>query len=310
MILVKSIRSCNIAVAIFVLAPSSRLVDIMSYYHLHSSPVPGLIFKDEEDYRTGINLLAICLAETDLTIYCFCLMSNHFHILLSGEKEAVVDYYEHYRKRLATYHARKYGGARHFQGMQMGLVEVTGIEHFKAEVSYILRNPYKAAIESPFSYRWSTCRLYFNPEIRNLRGEKASEISRSERLKKIHTRQVLPDVYEIWDGMILPSSFVDYKKVESAFGTSQDLFNRIKDWKIEQEVESLHDKAEYQAYPDEVLMQKLQNDFRDHHVSGFHDMDARTSRQFISLMHRKYGCSKKQIHRITGFHPETIERFY
>lgn len=171
MILVKSIRSYNIDAAIFVLAPSSRLVEIMSYYHLHSSPVPGLIFKDEEDYRTGINLLAFCLAETDLTIYCFCLMSNHFHILLSGEKGAVADYYEHYRKRLATYHARKYGSARHFQGMQMGLVEVTGVEHFKAEVSYILRNPYKAAIESPFSYRWSSHSLYFNPLLKFLKGK-------------------------------------------------------------------------------------------------------------------------------------------
>lgn len=282
----------------------------MPNYHLHCSPIPGLIFKDEEDYRTGINLLAICLVETNLTIYCFCLMSNHFHILLSGEKEAVVDLYEHYKKRLATYHARKYGGARHFQGMQMGLVEVTGIEHFKVEVSYILRNPYKASIESPFAYRWSTCRLYFNPDIRYLRGEKASEISRNDRLKKIHTRQVLPDVYEILDGMILPSSFVDYKKVESAFGTSQDYFNSIKDWKTEQEVESLHDKSEYQSYPDEVLMLKLQHDFKEYHVAGFHDMDARTARRFISLMHQKYGCSKKQIHRITGLNPETIERFY
>lgn len=308
--LVKSIRSCNIDASIFVPAPSSRLIEIMSYYHLHSSPVPGLIFKDEEDYRTGINLLAICLAETDLTIYCFCLMSNHFHILLSGEKEAVVDYYEHYRKRLATYHARKYGGARHFQGMQMGLVEVTGIEHFKAEVSYILRNPYKAAIESPFSYRWSSHSLYFNPMLRYVRGMRVDSVSQRIIQKEIHSFQALPGHFEIMDGMILPKSFVDYQKVESFFETSQDFFNSVKDWKIEQEVESLHDKAEYQAYPDEVLMQKLQNDFRDHHVSGFHDMDARTSRQFISLMHRKYGCSKKQIHRITGFHPETIERFY
>ena len=30
----------------------------MNYYHLFSSPVPGLIFRDEEDFRTGVNLLA------------------------------------------------------------------------------------------------------------------------------------------------------------------------------------------------------------------------------------------------------------
>ena len=67
---------------------------------------------------------------------------------------------------------------------------------------------------------------------------------------------------------------------------------------------------DYTTYPDEILMQKLRKDFAFYHVSGFSEMDFRTAGRFIAMMHRKYGCSKKQIQRVTGFDPERIERFF
>lgn len=282
----------------------------MTCFHLHSSPVPGLLFKDEEAYRTGINLMATCLAGESLTLYCYCLMSNHFHMLLSGEEASVTAFFDRYRIRLATYHARKYGPARHVRSMKMGMVPVLTTGQFRKEVSYILRNPYKAGIDAPYSYQWSLCRLYFNPTLGQVKGQKAGEMSSRAMHRELHTRVSLPDHYEILDGMILPSSFVDYRKVEATFGTSVDFFNGLKEWKTEQEVESIHDQAEYPVYPDDLLIQKLQADFHAHHISGFQDMDARTSRQFISILHRKYGCTKKQILRISGFDPETVDRFY
>ena len=282
----------------------------MTYFHLHSSPVPGLLFKDEEDFRTGINLMAFCLVGTDLTLYCYCLMSNHFHMLLSGGEASVTTFFDRYRIRMSTYHARKYGSARHVRQMKMGLVPVLTPGQFRKEASYILRNPYKAGIDAPYSYRWSSCRLYFNPLLEKVKGQKVGNMSSRAMHRELHTRVSLPDHYEILDGMVLPSSFVDYRRVEDLFGTSIDFFNSLKEWKTDQEVESMHDQEEYATYPDELLLQKLQADFRAHHISGFQDMDARTARQFISILHRKYGCSKKQILRISGFDPETVDRFY
>ena len=194
--------------------------------------------------------------------------------------------------------------------MKMGLVPVLTPGQFRKEASYILRNPYKAGIDAPYSYRWSSCRLYFNPLLEKVKGQKVGNMSSRAMHRELHTRVSLPDHYEILDGMVLPSSFVDYRRVEDLFGTSIDFFNSLKEWKTEQEVESMHDQEEYATYPDELLLQKLQADFRAHHISGFQDMDARTARQFISILHRKYGCSKKQILRISGFDPETVDRFY
>lgn len=43
------------------------------------------------------------------------------------------------------------------------------------EVAYLLRNPYKARIESPFSYPWAPFEVYFNPYLPQLRGEPMPE---------------------------------------------------------------------------------------------------------------------------------------
>ena len=282
----------------------------MNYYHLFSSPVPGLIFRDEEDFRTGVNLLAGSISDTDVILYCYYLMNNHFHLLLSGDDTASHSFFLRYKGRLVKYLARKYGSSGNLAGMEMGLVPVESEAHFRQEVCYILRNPFKAGIDAPYSYPWSSGWIYFNPILEWIKGERVETLSKRQIQRSLHSFIELPGHYEILNGMILPRSFVEFRKVEAVFGSSVLFFNALRDWNTEQEVRGRHDGMDYTTYPDEILMQKLRKDFAFYHVSGFSEMDFRTAGRFIAMMHRKYGCSKKQIQRVTGFDPERIERFF
>lgn len=88
------------------------------YYHLYNRGVEKrIIFQDEQDYKHFLHLLYICNTERSLTlrdigkdfdrgvpivsIGAYCLMPNHFHILIKEKKEGGISTYM--RKLLTAY---------------------------------------------------------------------------------------------------------------------------------------------------------------------------------------------------------------
>ena len=48
-----------------------------------------LWFRDEEDFKTGMNLVAVMTYSVGVKVLAFILMSNHVHFVLEGEEENV-----------------------------------------------------------------------------------------------------------------------------------------------------------------------------------------------------------------------------
>ena len=78
------------------------------YWHLYTpGDLTEIIFTCEEEFLIGMNLVAVCLAYfPGLRIVTFTLMNNHFHFILAGSREDVVDFFAMYRKRLNSHHFR------------------------------------------------------------------------------------------------------------------------------------------------------------------------------------------------------------
>ena len=60
-----------------------RKRELCSYYHVCTDGNQlSWMFKDDEDFRNGINRLAICSFDLNLSVFCYILMDNHVHIIV------------------------------------------------------------------------------------------------------------------------------------------------------------------------------------------------------------------------------------
>lgn len=131
------------------------------YYHVYNRGVEKrIIFLDEEDYRHFLYLMYLCNSERSITlrdvgmafergkhivaIGAYCLMPNHFHILIKQVDEGGIS---NFMKKLLTaysmYFNRKYKRTGHlFEGVFKSR-HVSSDQYLKYLYAYIHLNPAK-----------------------------------------------------------------------------------------------------------------------------------------------------------------------
>lgn len=171
----------------------------MNYYHLCTEGLKETVmFRDNEDYVTGINYLAVCqialnqialnqiasnhiasnhiapnhiapnqitsnhIAPKKIEIIAFCLMSNHLHIVAKGENAILKKFIISFKRRYSMWLARKYNEHKILHRTAFTIKEIDSTEYLKQVIAYVLRNPIAAGINvSPFQYKWSSASCYF-----------------------------------------------------------------------------------------------------------------------------------------------------
>ena len=63
----------------------------------------ALWFREEEDFKIGMNYVAVLAAFSAVTILAFILMSNHVHFILYGTKEDVLAFINEALERAIAY---------------------------------------------------------------------------------------------------------------------------------------------------------------------------------------------------------------
>ena len=53
----------------------------------------ALLCYDDEDYEILWNLMALTAWKCGIKVYCFCLMSNHLHLLAGSTPEILEDFF-------------------------------------------------------------------------------------------------------------------------------------------------------------------------------------------------------------------------
>jgi putative transposase len=119
------------------------------------------LFVEEADYLDMIRLLSEVGKKHTLTVYAFCLMPNHVHLLLSLREESL---YDAMRNLFAPYAARfnrKYGRKGHLFGGPYRQSVCLDDAYLLAASLYIHLNPVRVGlVQDPGKYRWSSGRLY------------------------------------------------------------------------------------------------------------------------------------------------------
>jgi putative transposase len=132
------------------------------YHVLNRGHNRETVFADDADRRFFLSLLARYRQRFSARLYHYCLMGNHFHLLLqlddpghlSALAAGLLRSYVHYFNR-------RYGFVGHlWQGrFKSPAVQTEG--YLLSCGRYIERNPLEAhLVEQPWEYPWSSCRCY------------------------------------------------------------------------------------------------------------------------------------------------------
>jgi len=134
------------------------------YYHIGSrGNRRDALFMDRTDYKVFLSILHHVNEKAPFTLASYCLMTNHYHLLMSTSEQPISKVMSMINKRYADYYNTKNNTSGHvFEkryfdkpiGTPYGILEIS---------RYIHLNPVKAGIaKSAEDYKWSSYPVYFH----------------------------------------------------------------------------------------------------------------------------------------------------
>lgn len=120
------------------------------------------IFFDDNDRYYFIKKMKFFSKKENISIYCYCLMSNHVHILIGNANKSISKFVQRLSLSYVRMFNRKYECSGHlFQG-RFKSEPIKTNEQYKITYRYILQNPEKALISDFRKYKWSSFSTLFN----------------------------------------------------------------------------------------------------------------------------------------------------
>lgn len=140
----------------------SRVARKQSKYGIFHVMLRGIdrqvIFQDDEDCEKYLQCLADTQEISDFTLYAYCLMGNHVHLLIQEGKESLSQIFKRIGVRYVYWYNWKYKRTGHLFQDRFKSEPIEDDAYFLAVLRYIYQNPVKAGIcKKAEEYRWSSC---------------------------------------------------------------------------------------------------------------------------------------------------------
>jgi REP element-mobilizing transposase RayT len=129
-------------------------------YHVGTRGVDGTaIFRDDGDRRLFLRLFADAARRNEWFVHVFCLMTNHYHLVVGCLLDQLSDGLHRLNGVYAQAFNRRYGRKGHLRGDRFwsGLIESD--EELEETCRYVLANPVRAGLcATPADWPWSASR--------------------------------------------------------------------------------------------------------------------------------------------------------
>ena len=137
------------------------------YHALNRGNGRAQVFHDADDYDGFIRLLRQACARRPMRVVGFCLLPNHFHLVLWPHGDGDLGPWMQW---LLTAHVhgyrKRYGGSGHVWQGRFKAFPIEVDEHFRTVLRYVERNPLRAGlVERAEDWAWSSLRLWLHPPL-------------------------------------------------------------------------------------------------------------------------------------------------
>lgn len=125
--------------------PRKLRIKIPGYYHIINRGVERRnVFLKSEDYDKFLELLADMKKVYNITVHAYCLMTNHYHILIETKDENISEAIQFLNSFYSMYFNKEYKRSGHLWQGRFSSYFLYDDAHFWIVTKYIERNPIKA----------------------------------------------------------------------------------------------------------------------------------------------------------------------
>ena len=271
----------------------------------------GLWFREMEDFKVGMNYVAVQVSRSRVVVLAFILMSNHVHFVLYGTREDVLAFIHGFKTRYSRYLQRKYGLQEYLRDTGLDLQEIPeddGQESLERAIAYVQMNSVAANIcLNASQYPWGSGDAFFNPAPK--KGRPLKELSVRARRRILHCVCELPDSWVLGDeGYILPSSYLNVKYVEQLFRTPRRMnFFLVNSSKAKKRLGAAG--SELPSFQDQTILSVLPDLCRTlFGKSGFSELSESEQPEMLRQLRFRFGCQVNQLSRVTGLSYDAAAR--
>ena len=188
-------------------------------YHICVTSHNEVLFRSREDFYRGFNCYALALLKNGSMSLSDSLMSNHAHFVFysSNYKEVV----KCFRLAYSMYFNRKYKRSGQLFDPDFFVLEVHGLRHHLAALSYVMRNcVHHGLCSTPYAYEHCSSNVFFKEELGKNHDMR---LLPRHKFKRFIGKDVnLPDGYRMSEsGLLLREDFTDMAVVERMFSTAR-----------------------------------------------------------------------------------------
>ena len=129
-------------------------------FHVATRGVPKMpTYGDDNDRRNFLGLLAFAVDRYEWTCQAFCLMTNHYHLVLDATRENLSDGMQVLNGDYAQAYNGKYGRWGHLFGDRFWCRSLPEDE-LEQVCFYVMENPVRAGLCKEIAdWPWSACRF-------------------------------------------------------------------------------------------------------------------------------------------------------
>lgn len=170
------------------------------------------IFLNHDDKAKFLEILVDMNSEGEYTLYGYCIMDNHVHLLIKEERDPISRTMKRICISYSYYFNKKYERVGHLFQDRFRSERIESEDYLLACIRYIHNNPVKALIvEEPSDYEWSSYNAYIgklNNEdeiistefILNIFSEnKSIAIKEFQKFSVLYCEEVFMDLEEVED---------------------------------------------------------------------------------------------------------------
>ncbi len=141
------------------MARHARLTSETGIYHIIQRGADRrILFSDDYDHIKFLSILRKTKHESDFSLYAYCLMSNHFHLLLKQNTDPLELIFKKIGCAYVYYYNWKYELHGHLFQDRFRSEVIESDEYFLDALRYICQNPVKAGLcKLPEDYNWLGC---------------------------------------------------------------------------------------------------------------------------------------------------------